>query len=73
VLFPSLIVALYLKLSDAIAEGRLLRPCQGCGRYFHPDRTDQLFCKVRCSNAYRRREFTRRHQAERGEDRDAGR
>ena len=63
VLFPSLIVALYLKLSDGIAEGRLLRPCQGCGRYFHPDRTDQAYCKVRCSNAYRRRQSP--HQQDR--------
>jgi len=69
VLFPSLIVALHLKLSDAIAEGRLLRPCQGCGRYFHPDRTDQAYCKVRCSNAYRRREFSRR-QRERSESQE---
>ena len=71
VLFPSLIVALHLKLSDAIAEGQLLRPCQGCGRYFHPDRTDQLYCKVRCSNAYRRREFTRRQRERRAEGDDA--
>jgi len=71
VLFPSLIVALYLKLSDAIAEGRVLRPCQGCGRYFHPDRTDQLYCKVRCSNAYRRREFTRRQRERKAEGDDA--
>jgi len=69
VLFPSLIVALHLKLSDAIAEGRLLRPCEGCGRYFHPDRPDQLYCKVRCSNAYRRREFSRR-QRERSESQE---
>jgi len=65
--FPSLIVALYLKLSDDLAEGRLLRPCRACGRYFHPDRTDQAFCKTRCSNAYRRRQ-----RPHRGEGSDAG-
>jgi hypothetical protein len=73
VAFDSLITALYLQLSDGAERGRLLRRCQGCQRFFWPDRPNQDYCKTRCANAYRRRQFTRRHQIEREDHQDGGR
>lgn len=74
VVFDTLIGALYLKLSDAVAEGRLLRRCQACQRFFFPDRPDQQYCKTRCSNVYRRRQFSARQRtkSEQADESDAG-
>jgi hypothetical protein len=59
--FDSLIVALYLQLSDCVERGDLLRRCQGCDRFFFPARPNQYYCQGKCSDAYRRRKFAARH------------
>jgi hypothetical protein len=71
VVFSSLITALYLQLSDAAERGRLLRRCRGCERFFWPDRPNQDYCKTRCANSYRRRQFTRRRAGDAGPSRQS--
>ena len=62
VVFDSLITALYLQLSDRIAEGGLLRRCRTCDGFYFSRRPNMHYCSTRCSNAHRRREFTARQQ-----------
>lgn len=71
--FPDLLSCLYLKLSDAIADQRLLRRCPACQRLFHPDRPNQDYCRTRCSNTYRRRQFAQRQQEQQIKDKEHGR
>ena len=66
VIFPDLITALYLQLSDAAERGRHLRRCNGCDRFLFADHRNQQYCSTRCSNAHRRREFTARQQEKQG-------
>ena len=69
VVFDSLLTAMYLQLSEAAEASRLLRRCGACQRFFYPDRPNQFYCRTRCSNAYRRRQFVqRRRQQGMGEE-----
>jgi hypothetical protein len=68
VVFDSLITALYLQLSDRIAEGGLLRRCRTCDGFYFSRRPNMHYCSTRCSTTYRRRQFTKRQQAKGPQD-----
>jgi hypothetical protein len=59
--FDSLITALYLQLSDAVASQALLRRCRHCDRLFFPPRGNAYYCAPQCSNAQRQRRFQEQH------------
>jgi hypothetical protein len=55
-----LVAAMYLLLGELVAQGTALRHCPGCGRLFHPRRTNQEYCDARCGDAARQRLHYRR-------------
>jgi len=53
--FEGLTTAFYLQIADLVERDAPLKCCTGCGRLFHPTRSDQVYCDARCGDATRRR------------------